>query len=155
MKGHTKNLCDRMYNFLKGKYCSKNIWTTEQLDDTLRSCDLVNVVIMPKDRFKNFESFLWNHYLEPDHVTSYHLFEFVFSENVTEYQCKVFRDSDEWITFDLMPGKRTHRSSRKLSIFERKTSLAEMYPTLKVEPTPRLPDINECDFFSVETPLPS
>ena len=144
---------DRMYNLLKGKYRSQNIWTTEQLDNNFRSCGLVTVVQMTNGRFKDFETFMWNHYTEPNHVTSYHLFEFGFSEKATEYLCKIFRDSDEWITHELKPGPRTHRSSRKLSGLERQAAVDAMNASLNVETPPGLPDVKECEMYFSWRPL--
>ena len=96
---------------------------------------------MTKDQSKDFETFMWNHYIKPDHFTYYHLFEFGFSEKAMEYLCKIFRDSEEWITHELKPGPRTRRSVTKLSDLEHKGAVDTMYASLTVEDPPGIPDI--------------
>ncbi len=69
IKGHTKNICDRFYNLLKHTYHNVNIYTEAELDCELGVHEQVDVQQVPKQAFKDFESWQTGYYMKPDDVT--------------------------------------------------------------------------------------
>ena len=63
VKGHTKNLCDRMFNIVKHVYHDKNIYSTKELYVYLREHHTVDVLRVPPDRFRKFEEWLDEFYV--------------------------------------------------------------------------------------------
>jgi hypothetical protein len=51
--GHTKNACDRTYNQMKSKYHKKDVFTRDQVLETLNIKEHIIVVDMKEDVFKD------------------------------------------------------------------------------------------------------
>ena len=57
--GHTKNACDRWFNTLKKNYCRRNIYSFNQLIDSMKTNININdVTITKEDDFKDWDAFL-------------------------------------------------------------------------------------------------
>ena len=77
IKGHTKNVCDRMFNLLKLGYHRKDIFTMDELCDCVNENDFINVSCMQKQDFKDFLKWQDGFYRSPetDNFNSTHIFE--------------------------------------------------------------------------------
>ena len=62
IRGHTKNLCDRLFNLLKKHYRPQNIYTMEMLKNTLASEQVEVHTVQPGD-FGNYDQLLDEFYL--------------------------------------------------------------------------------------------
>jgi len=56
--GHTKNTADRMFNLLKIDYRRQNLYTMEQLEDSLDRSDNVSILMTEESDFYDYETFL-------------------------------------------------------------------------------------------------
>ena len=55
---HTKNPADRLFNSLKHEYCKKNLYTMEELIESLTVSDCVTVILMVPEDFFNYDALL-------------------------------------------------------------------------------------------------
>jgi hypothetical protein len=55
--GHTKNACDRWFNTLKKNYRCQNIYSFNQLFDSMKTNITINVTITKEDDFKDWDAF--------------------------------------------------------------------------------------------------
>jgi hypothetical protein len=51
--GHTKNGCDRWFNTLKKNYCRRNIYSFNQLINSMKTNPNINVTITKEEDFKD------------------------------------------------------------------------------------------------------
>jgi len=124
VKGHTKNLCDRMFNLLKEHYRPRNIYTADQLDVCLNSNPHCTAYRFTPDRFKNFDKWQREYYLEPKEggILQYHIFEFGTYGDPLKYISRVYRDSsntkdkpNEVVARSLRPSSKTKRVAANLT----------------------------------------
>ena len=55
--GHTKNACDRWFNTLKRTYRKKNIYTFDQLTESMRTHDNIHITVVKENDFRDWEKF--------------------------------------------------------------------------------------------------
>ena len=55
--GHTKNACDRWFNTLKKNYRRRNIYSFNQLIDSMKTNPNINVTITKEEDFKDWDAF--------------------------------------------------------------------------------------------------
>jgi hypothetical protein len=118
MRGHTKNACDRMFNLLKMQYHRRNIYTFNQLMQTLAVQEDVRVVQVNEDDFVDYSKFLNEFYkkIKDGEVLKNHIF-FVTGDAPNVLNIKEYRDSDVIIQQDL----------RKVRICRETMSLEDMH----------------------------
>ena len=58
IRGHTKNVCDRLFNLLKIRYHKSNIYTMDMLVDVLNSTDDVTFIHASDSFFYDYDSML-------------------------------------------------------------------------------------------------
>ena len=57
IKGHTKNICDRMFNFVKHEYHDTNIYSEDVLDASFGKHSQITLWQLKAEEFFDFESF--------------------------------------------------------------------------------------------------
>jgi hypothetical protein len=62
VRGHTKNVCDRMFNLLKIRYRSSNVYTMNQLSAAMNSVEQVTFKQVTSDGFFNYDEMLNTYY---------------------------------------------------------------------------------------------
>ncbi len=62
VRGHTKNVCDRMFNLLKIKYRSSNVYTMTQLTAAMNSVEQVTFKQVTSEVFFNYDQMLNTYY---------------------------------------------------------------------------------------------
>ena len=62
IRGHTKNVCDRLFNLLKIRYHKSDIYTMEMLVDILNKMDDITFIHVSSDIFYNYDKMLDNFY---------------------------------------------------------------------------------------------
>ena len=60
--GHTKNACDRWFNTLKKNYRRRNIYSFDQMIDSMKTNSKINVTVTKESDFKNWDKFFDQHY---------------------------------------------------------------------------------------------
>ena len=81
IKGHTKNMCDCMYNLMKQNYSKRNTYTKTETYCVLGLSD--NIMIVPATgKFKDWDSEFDQLYRQPKpgSVTRNHLFKFMYED---------------------------------------------------------------------------
>lgn len=74
--GHTKNPCDRMFNLLKIGYRKRDIFSVEDLVNTLNENPHVDAEQFTKRGFfRNWDAYLHKYYSRPQTVNKWHIFE--------------------------------------------------------------------------------
>ena len=76
IKGHTKNICNRMFNLAKNNYQKNNIFCTEDLYKILVSHYQLNLQQVLPQNFRYFESWLKEFYVETKETQKFHIFSF-------------------------------------------------------------------------------
>ena len=76
MKGRTKNICDCLFNLVKHEYHDTNIYSEDALDASLGKHPQITLRRLTEDDFFDFESFLYDFYVEPRDIEKYHIFTF-------------------------------------------------------------------------------
>lgn len=151
VKGHTKNLCDRMFNLVKHVYHDKNIYSTEELDMYLSQHPQVDVLRVPPHRFRQFEEWFHNFYVSPKIGTSkHHVYMFHAMEtSPTIYRRMTYKYAmgEDVETHDLRPSKRTQRLSSGWSDEQRRGGLATMYADIAVTKPPGVTPIKQNEMF--------
>lgn len=96
VRGHTKNVCDRMFNLLKKRYHKDNIFSITHLTTLLNAIDNVNYQHMQGNIFFDYNSLLDNFYkqMRPGSVTQNHYF-WVNSTEPTTMFMKTFDDDED------------------------------------------------------------
>ena len=74
--GHTKNACDRWFNTLKARYSHSNLWTMNQVLNSLRTHKRIHVSEIKKGDMKRWEKWLNKYYrrIETGKTSSGHIF---------------------------------------------------------------------------------
>ena len=60
IKGHTKNICDRLFNLVEHEYHGTNIYSEDVLDASLGKHLQITLRRLTEDDFFDFESFLYD-----------------------------------------------------------------------------------------------
>jgi len=60
--GHTKNICDRLFNLIKKNYRKKNIYTVDELVANCGELSMINAVEMQPEHFRKYDDLLNRHY---------------------------------------------------------------------------------------------
>ena len=78
VKGHTKNMCDRMFNSMKQRYHHRNIYTLEDTYKILNLDDKVTVIPTTSTNFYDWDSFFDTVYRRPKggSIKKNHLFQY-------------------------------------------------------------------------------
>ena len=78
VKGHTKNMCDRMFNSMKQRYHHRNIYTLEDTYKILNLDDMVTVFPTTSTNFYDWDSFYDTVYKRPKggSIKKNHLFQY-------------------------------------------------------------------------------
>jgi hypothetical protein len=73
--GHTKNVCDRTHHQMKSKYHRKDVFTWEQVLQTINIKEHINVMEMKEDFFKDYGEMLYMLYgtFKPGAIKNPHL----------------------------------------------------------------------------------
>ncbi len=95
IRGHTKNVCDRLFNLLKIRYHKSDIYTMEMLVDILNKMDDITFIHVSSDIFYNYDKMLDNFYknFKPGTIQKNHYFA-VDSNEPTTMTSKLFIDDD-------------------------------------------------------------
>jgi hypothetical protein len=149
VKGHTKNICDRMFNLVKLSYHDLNIYSEAMLDEALSCHAQISLFRLHEDGFKNFEQFFYDFYVETS-VTKFHLFEFgVLANTPTKLRksthSRAMGDEVEWAT--LQPSMRTKRKWRELNSGERLIMLRQIENNILPLISPGLPPIKQYELY--------
>jgi hypothetical protein len=74
--GHTKNMCDRLFNLLKINYRKKNIYTVRQLIESCNEVPQVTAIQAEPGWFRNFDDYLDKYYRRLDKIKTkeWHIF---------------------------------------------------------------------------------
>ncbi len=93
LRGHTKNVCDRLFNLLKLRYHKSNVYTMEILVEVLNMMDDITFTHAPSDVFYNFDKMLDIFYknFKPGTIQKNHYFV-VDSSEPTTMLSKLFID---------------------------------------------------------------
>jgi len=101
VRGHTKNMCDRMFNLLKKRYREHQVFTMNQLVTNLNMLENVNFQAVLPEIFFDFDDFFDHFYkpFQPNTVKKNHIF-LVQHPDVTTMRCKLYDNADEYESFD-------------------------------------------------------
>ena len=101
VRGHTKNVCDRMFNLLKKRYHRHQIYTMAQLCHNLNMLPNTNFYTVQSDVFYNYDAMFDRFYkpFKPGTVTRNHVF-WVEATSPTVMHTKLFDCSDDVVSFD-------------------------------------------------------
>ena len=149
IKGHTKNICDRMFNLVKHEYHDLNIYSEDDLDAALGKHAQVSLFRLQENKFFDFESFFYGYYTEPDAVTKFHLFEYGFHPTATMMRAMTYAKAmgDEISWQNLQPSSRTKRKYKDLTIDERVVQLRLIEDELMQLTPPGLPPIKQFELW--------
>ena len=92
MKGHTKNVCDRIFNILKLDWRKQNVFTIEKAREVLSVSENVDVVL-ENCLFYNYDEYFDQFYKNPlvGSVLINHCFCFCLEENVSFHRRVVMK----------------------------------------------------------------
>lgn len=112
LRGHTKNVCDRLFNLLKLRYHRSNVYTMEMLVEVLNMMDDISFTHVPSDVFYNFDKMLDIFYknFKPGTIQKNHYFV-VDSSEPTTMLSKLFID-------DTSTDRYNHRKAVKERDFD-------------------------------------
>ena len=101
IRGHTKNVCDRLFNLLKIRYHKSNVYTMEMLVEVLNAMDDVTFTHVPTDVFYNYDKMLDQFYknFRPGTVQKNHYFV-VHNNTPTVMLSKLFIDAENTDEYD-------------------------------------------------------
>ncbi len=101
VRGHTKNICDRMFNLLKQRYRKHQIFTMTELHTNLNLLPNVNFHCVSPDVFFDYDEFFDRFYkpFQPNTVKKNHIF-LVQYPDVTTMHCKLYNNEDEFESFN-------------------------------------------------------
>jgi hypothetical protein len=95
VRGHTKNLCDRMFNLLKKRYHPSQIYSKEALSDLLNALDNINYYQVTSEVFFDYNALLSQFYKPfPGGSIKQNHFFWVDERNATT-MCSVTHHNDE------------------------------------------------------------
>jgi hypothetical protein len=96
IRGHTKNVCDRLFNLLKINYSKANVYTMEMLTDVCNSMEDITFIPLQGNEFFNYDQLLDEFYkpFKPGTVQVNHYF-MVNHHSPTTMVTKQFFDDDE------------------------------------------------------------
>jgi hypothetical protein len=60
--GHTKNMCDRMFNLMKKNYRQKNIYAVQQLLEQCNKLPMIEAIELKPENFLQYDDFLFDKY---------------------------------------------------------------------------------------------
>lgn len=96
VRGHTKNLCDRMFNLLKKRYHHSQIFSLQKLTSLLNELENVTYHHVTSEIFFDYNSFLDLFYkkFKPGTVKSNHLFWVEGGDGATMYSTTYYNEPD-------------------------------------------------------------
>ena len=144
--GHTKNICDRMFNLLKLRYRQSDIYSFPQLVEVLNVANNVTCVRVVVDDFMDWDSFQDKTYkkIVTGTVTRTHLFQF----NVKRPGIMVTRDTAALISHS------AEQDMRKKMKPELRLALLKAYQThLHTLKAPGIPDIKQWELWKKWRPF--
>ena len=101
VRGHTKNVCDRMFNLLKKRYHQSQIYSVESLSTLLNELDNVNYYHVTSEVFFDYNALL-NHFYKsfPVGTVKWNHFFWVSEDNATTMHSREYyhSDSDDTVT---------------------------------------------------------
>ena len=138
--GHTKNACDRWFNTLKKNYRRRNIYSFNQLIDSMKTNPNINVTITKEEDFKDWDAFFNSVYKKLVSGTTHKTH--IFSAEKENKTTLLLRDDDlpetPQTTQDLLK-KGTNTPERYASL--RTPQLVTLAP-------PGIPPIKQVELFS-------
>jgi len=156
IKGHTKNNADKWFNYLKRGTKGKNIWDETSLDEAYTSNNghLIKLFRVPADRWRDFDSWFHEYYMElPKGATApNHIFTFGGEGNPIIMSRQTFRDGEK-ILHNMLPSYSSKRLSKGFSKIERAEKIGDMYRQLRVIPAPGLSDIKQMEMYKKIRPI--
>lgn len=142
IKGHTKNMCDRMFNLMKQNYSKRNVYTKTETYRVLGLSD--NVTIVPAGgKFKDWDSEFDILYRRPKagSVTKNHLFSFSY-EDISD----VLMTTKPAFNSTTTSTQKLLKMKKGWDIVDRQNYLASIQP--KTIPNPGLSDIKQVHLYT-------
>ena len=150
IKGHTKNNAGKWFNYLKRGTKGKNIWDEKSLDEAYTSGNehLIKLFRVPADRWRDFDSWLHEYYMElPNEATvPNHIFTFGDEGNPLIMSRQTFRFGDKKL-HNMKASSSSKRHSKAFSNLERAEKIRGMYRDLEIIPAPDLSDVKQMEMF--------
>jgi hypothetical protein len=138
--GHTKNACDRWFNTLKRTYRRSNIYSFDQLTESMKTHKFINVTVSEASDFQDWDKFFNSIYKRPASGTTHknHIFT-AEKENKTLLHLRK----------DDLPG--TQETTQ--DIMKKNTNNPERFALLRSPPLetlvpPGIPPIKQVELFS-------
>ena len=96
VRGHTKNACDRMFNLMKMNFHKRDLFTYEDVLETLGMTDQVNIIDFPAEEFRDWGRYFDKFYskMVPGTVADNHVF-LVKRDQPTTMVIQQYMGSDE------------------------------------------------------------
>lgn len=96
VRGHTKNVCDRMFNLLKKRYHKSQVFSVEKLTQLLNEIDNVNYYHVNHEVFYNYQVLLstFYHNIPTGAIKVNHLFWVHHSQPTTMHRMTYHNDHD-------------------------------------------------------------
>ena len=112
IRGHTKNVCDRLFNLLKIRYHKSDVYTMDMLVDVLNLQDDVTFQKTSSTTFKNYDKMLDTFYknFKPGTIQKNHCFS-VTCHSPTKMTYKSFINDNTEESFDFLKGEKDGREA--------------------------------------------
>jgi hypothetical protein len=112
IRGHTKNVCDRLFNLLKIWYHKSDVYTMDMLVDVLNLQDDVTFQKTSSTTFKNYDKMLDTFYknFKPGTIQKNHCFS-VTCHSPTKMTYKSFINDNTEESFDFSKGEKEGRGA--------------------------------------------
>ena len=165
VKGHTKNAADWMFNLLKHMYHNKNIYTYDQLHETLSSNQYVDVFKMRLHHFHNHLKWQDKHYRTPaqgefkrTHIftickSSHGITGITTADNVTTTTLLKQDNNDSSIRKDCLLPTTRNRKALRLNPDARACKIAKMEENLEELVSTTLKPIKQVELWKKWVPL--
>ncbi len=101
VKGHTKNVCDRLFNLLKIRYHKANVYTMDMLSEVCNAMNDISFSHIANDVFFDYDAMLDMFYsnFKPGTIQVNHYFK-VDCQTPTVMHMKISIDADRYETYD-------------------------------------------------------
>jgi hypothetical protein len=145
IRGHTKNVCDCLFNQLKLRWHKKNTYTMTQMVECLNSQPNVTFIEVKSDIFKDYGALFGRFYKQfsPGTIQKNHIF-WVDSTNATMMFMKASYDSPSTYNYDFNNDKRQLHVNRFMHL---------QAASLAVLPCPGIKPIKQVELYKKWQPF--